>query len=326
MAHAASSDKRPEGTLSNSAARAIAVVEFLASSPHQTFTLSEISRQCSLSKSTAHTVLGILYEAGWLIRSPTNLEYGLGPTLIMVGRAAEEARPEVGLARPIMESLAISFQRECVLSTTIGEDMVILEIVGRMVHGGGTARPGRHVPLVAPFGTVFVAWQDREIRDAWYARSSINSTDQVNLLERVLDATVRRGFVVTLNSDPRAKMDEIVRAVSAERTIRDIRRILKEQLAQLPPIAYLVDDHMARHKIPVESIQAPIFDSQGVPRYSLTIGNIDLELEPDKVVEFGKQVRYAADQVTAALAINSKPNGVSRTRVGRFGPKTPRTR
>src|SRR6201995_766710 len=101
---------------SNSASRAIAIVEFLASNPQKTFTLSDIARFCGLRKSTAHTVLGALHEAGWLTRSPTDLEYGLGPTLIMVGRAAAETRPEVNLARPVMERLTASFQRECVLS------------------------------------------------------------------------------------------------------------------------------------------------------------------------------------------------------------------
>jgi DNA-binding IclR family transcriptional regulator len=305
------------GSLSNSAARAVAIVEFLASNPDQTYTLSEIARCCGLRKSTAYTILGILHQAGWLTRSPADLEYGLGPTLITVGKAAEETRPEVNLARPVMQRLTVSFQRECVLSTTLGDEILVLEVTGRTMRGSAT-HPGHRVPWVAPFGTVFVAWLDESVRNEWYARSSVVSSEQVAVLERILDATSRRGYVITVHSDPRDKMAEIVRAVSSERTIRDVRRTLREQLAQLPPVAYLVDDETVRDRLAVESIQAPIFDPEGVARYALTVGNVDLELEPDTAARFGVEVRRAADEVTAALAAHS---GHGRVRTRRRGER-----
>jgi DNA-binding IclR family transcriptional regulator len=122
--------------------------------------------------------------------------------------------------------------------------------------------------------------------------------------------------VVTLHSDPRDKMAEIMRAVSSERTIRDVRRTLKEQLAQLPPVAYLVDEETPREKLAVESIQAPIFHPEGVARYALTVGNIDLELDADTARRFGMEVRRAADEVTAALVAHSRHR---RARAGRKG-------
>jgi DNA-binding IclR family transcriptional regulator len=301
-------DEHP-ASLSNSAARAIAIIEFLASNPDRTYTLSEIARFCGLRKSTAYTILGILHAAGWLTRSPTDLEYGLGPTLITIGKAAEETRPEVNLARPVMNKLTVSFQRECVLSTTLGDEILVLEVTGRSMRGSA-AHPGQRVPWVAPFGTVFVAWEDRAVRDEWYERSSVVSPEQIEVLERILDATERRGYVVTLHSDPRDKMADIMRAVSAERTIRDVRRTLKEQIAQLPPVAYLVDDDNEREKLNVESIQAPIFDADGVASFALTISNVDLQLDPKAADRFGVEVRRAADEVTAALAAHSPPGRI----------------
>ena len=133
----------------------------------------------------------------------------------------------------------------------------------------------------APYGTVFVAWGERAVRDDWYGRSSIVSSEQRDVLERVLDATVRRGYVVTLSSDSYDHLVEVMRAISAERTIRDVRRILAEHLTHLPPVAYLVDDEKAGEKLLVESLQAPIFDSSGEARYALTVTDVDLELEPE---------------------------------------------
>ena len=286
---------------SNSAARAIAIVEFLASNPGRTFTLSEIARFCGLRKSTTYTILGILHKAGWLTRSPADLQYGLGPTLITIGQAAEETRPEVNLARPVMQRLAIQFQRVCVLSTAIGDEILILESTGGTMRGR-SPHPGQRVPWVAPFGTVFVAWQDQTVRQEWYARSAVVSSEQIDVLERILDATVRRGYVVTLHSDPHDRMAQIVRAVSTERTIHDVRRILKDQLAQLPPVAYLVDDDPTDEKLAVESVQAPILDSDGIARYALTLGDIDRDMDLETVTRFGDQVREAADEVSAAIA------------------------
>jgi acetolactate synthase regulatory subunit len=163
---------------------------------------------------------------------------------------------------------------------------------------------------------VFVAWQDQPVRDEWYARSSVVSPDQVAVLERILEATARRGYVVTVHSNPRDKMAEIMRAVSSERTIRDVRRTLQEQLAQLPPVAYLVNEETLRGKLAVESIQAPIFDPGGLARYALTVGNIDLELDADTAGRFGAEVRGAADEFTAALRAHSRHR---RVRAGRKG-------
>src|SRR5262249_42815763 len=143
----------------NSTARTAAIVEFLASHPDQTFTLSEVARLCGIQKSTAYKILGTLHELGWVTRSPSDLRYGLGPTLIAIGQAAVETRPEVNLARPVMERLSIAFRRQCVLTTTLGIEILVLEVVGGTMRQGGTY-PGQRVPLDAPFGTVFVAWQD----------------------------------------------------------------------------------------------------------------------------------------------------------------------
>ena len=284
-------------------------MEFLASNPRETFTLSEIARFCGLRKSTAYTILGILHDAGWLTRSPSDLEYGLGPTLITIGQAAEESRPEVNLARPVMQRLTVEFQRECVLSTTLGDEIIVLESTGRSIRANST-HAGHRVPWVAPFGTVFVAWQERSARDEWYARSSIDSPDEIAVLEGVLPATVRRGYVVTLHSDPRDRMASIVRALSAERTIRDVRRALKEQLALLPPMAYLLDGGNEDEKLSVESIQAPVFDAAGSGRFAITVGGIDMELSAGAVARFGRQVREAADEITAALAVHHHQPGL----------------
>jgi DNA-binding IclR family transcriptional regulator len=294
------------GSHSNSAARAIAIVEFLASRPGQTFTLSDIARRCGLRKSTAYTILGTLHEAGWLTRSPADLRYGLGPTLITIGKMAEEGRPEVSLARPVMQALAVELQRECVLSTAMGDEILVLESTGAAGVRGRALQSGQRVPMVAPFGTVFVAWQDSPGRKEWYQRSALAEPERIQELEDILDATVRRGYVVTLKSDPHDRMNQIMDAVSDELTIPDVRRMLREQLSHLPPVEYLVGDQAADDRQVVETLQAPIFDAEQSPRYALTVNDIDRKLDRDTVTRLGARVRAAADQVSAAIAAHAR--------------------
>ncbi len=288
----------------NSTARTAAIVEFLASHPEQTFTLTEVARSCGLQKSTAYKILGTLHELGWVTRSPSDLRYGLGPTLIAVGQAAVETRPEVNLARPVMERIAIAFRRQCALTTTLGSEILVLEVVGGTIRQSGTY-PGQRIPLDAPFGTVFVAWQDNALRQEWFARSSIVDSNEINVLKRLLNATRQRGYVVTLHSDPRDRMAQIMLAVSRERTIHDARRILKEQLAHLPAVDYLMDSNPDPAKLPIESIQAPIFDADGEVRYAIGVGDLDSDLEFDAVSKYGAQVRGAADEITAAIQMHA---------------------
>ncbi len=286
----------------NSAARAIAAVEFLASDPLETFTLSEIARRCGLRKSTAKSVLDSLHQAGWLTRSPVDLRYGLGPMLILIGRAAEETRPEVNLARPILQALAVELQRECVLSAVSGSEMLVLDSTGPPGLRGRAVAPGQRGPLVPPYGAAFVAWATEASRADWYRRSGHTDPEWASDLEEILDATVRRGFVVTVQSNPRHRMARVMRAVSGTLTVGEMREILKGQLSQLPPDAYLLGTVSAGDTYVVDEIQAPIFDIRGSASYALTVHSIGLELGRSAIAKLGRRVRLAADRVTESIA------------------------
>ena len=180
---------------SNSVERSIAVVEFLAAHPRETFSLSEIARRCGIPKPTAHKILGTLQARGWVSRSTVDLRYGLGPTLILIGHTAGEVRPEVNLARPIMEELATEFRCECMLSTAVSDEILILESTGSVEHRVGSSfRSGAQTPLVAPFGACFIAWQSPDEWHEWYARSGLSDPHLIEQMDAILNVTVERGL------------------------------------------------------------------------------------------------------------------------------------
>jgi DNA-binding IclR family transcriptional regulator len=288
---------------SNSASRAVAIVEFLASQPGQTFSLSEIARRCGLRKSTAYKILGELQASGWLTRWPADLRYGLGPKLVVIGRAASEVTPEVNLARPFLKELAAEFQRECVFCTALSDQILILDSTGPVGFRASSFPPGAQIPLVAPFGAVYIAWQDEVVRKDWYARSGLDEPDRIKQMEETLKQTVKRGYLVTVESDFQDQLAEVMTAMSEDLTVQEIRNLLKHRLASLSTIAWLGggDTGLAKSLV-VESLQAPVFDVDGVSRYALAVVKINREYQYESLSRAGDRVRQAADQVTAAIA------------------------
>jgi DNA-binding IclR family transcriptional regulator len=286
-------------THTNSAARAVAVVEFLAFNASRTFTLSEIARYCGLRKSTAHTVLQTLHEAGWLVRSPSDLKYGLGPTMVGIGQAAETTRPAVALARPVLQRLVAELQRECVLSTVVDTDIVVLESLGARMNRR-LAQPGQRESWVVPLGVVFVAWSDHGTREGWYERSGVTSVHERDRLDERLERIRSRGYVATTSTDLSQERARLLKAVEAGRTLTDVRRILDEQISELPTWRHVLDDPVA--EIEIASIQVPVFDEDGVATFAITVPDLGFRVDAAGLDRVGSRLRAAADDLSAAVA------------------------
>jgi DNA-binding IclR family transcriptional regulator len=293
-------DPRPYG---NSVERAVAIVEHLAAHPRETFSLTEIARRCAVPKPTAYKVLRTLQDNGWVSRSPLDLRYGLGPSLIVIGHAAGEVRPEVNLARPVLKELAAEFHCECMLSTAIAEEILILESTGSVeLRAGSSLRRGGRTPLVAPFGACFIAWQTPQEWHNWYARSGLGDPLLIEQMDTILRETVKRGYVITLITDFQDQVAEAVRLMPKEITAPQIRTFLTQRLAGLSQITYL-GGGMAGRLGPwmVESLQAPVFDVDGTARYDLALV-IHREFGPEVLDRVGGRLRAAADQLSTAIS------------------------
>ena len=287
-----------DGPFSNSAARAIAIVEFLAARPTETFSVSEVARRVGLNKSTAYTLIRTLHRAGWAFRSPTDLRYGIGPTVIVLGEAAAQALPEVSFARPVMERLASEFRRECVFSTVVGEEIVILASTGPAELGLPWSRPGLRTPCAPPFGTVFVAWQDQQSQKEWYERGSVVNVERFEELAADLEVIRERGFVATLKTTVEAQLAQLMKDIETA-TPEDFQRIRAKRFSLLAPVEYLVGGDTVESPL-INSLQAPIFDG-GTARFALTVAGIDEKWDFGTLRVMGTKVRAAADEVSAAI-------------------------
>src|ERR1700722_3522749 len=69
--------------------RIVAILNFFADHPKQSFTLTDLVRALKLSRATCHALLAGLVESGYLYRT-ADKSYVIGPTLVSIGRIAQQ--------------------------------------------------------------------------------------------------------------------------------------------------------------------------------------------------------------------------------------------
>jgi DNA-binding IclR family transcriptional regulator len=142
--------------------KAFQILELVSRSAAR-LTLSDISRELSISKSTVHGIAAALEEAGALVRDPDTRRYAPGMTLYELGLAAHARIDLKDAARPHMEDLAGRTQESVFLGMRSGEHVFILDIVESAQELKITSPVGTRIPLLAgATGKVFLAAMSEE--------------------------------------------------------------------------------------------------------------------------------------------------------------------
>ncbi len=278
------------------ASRAISLLDYLIAHPTRSFTLSQLARANDMNVASARTVLAVLTDAGYVVRSGTDRTYSLGPLLVAAGQATLERYPAIGVARQEMEELSRSFGVELLLTVVAGEDIVAVARSGRPDPRG--LEVGRRVPLVPPLGAVFVAWGSEAELDDWARRAGGGRRGESAWYRQVLATTRQRGYSVTVQGATRP--DEVAAAVAAaaDRPGHSARQALGDVVSRLGHGAYHLDDLSAPGQHLVRMIAAPVFDAD--LRVVLAISLLDLP-EPLTAVDietWGTRLRDVGIVVT----------------------------
>src|SRR3954447_15383557 len=169
------------------ATRAVAVLDFLAAHPTEPFTLSDLASRLEINVASAHAILGVLADAGYVVRHPRLRTYTLGPSVIALGSAALEYHAVVDVARDAARRLSEDVELEVAVTALAGDDIVFLARAGEHRARGIPIHVGHRVPLVPPLGAVFVAWRD----------------DAAGYDDAILAAVRERGYAIALEDDAR---------------------------------------------------------------------------------------------------------------------------
>lgn len=282
------------------------LTELLAEDPRTGRSLADIARHLGVAKATCYPMVVALTEAGWLIRHPSRKTYQLGPALVPIGRAADDAADIVDLARSAMHRLADHAQLACVGFLPSGDDLVVADIVQPIGGRRGTLglRQGDKVLLSPPLGAGLAAWFPPERRDEWYALGARELDVDGDTLraryEPILTLARERGFAVECLLQQERSLADAVSALRGPGTggrrsafaLREARSLLSAEVA----IGSVDADQSYR---PI-SINSTVFGPSGEPVMVLCLVDAPAPVPGRTVLSLGEAVRAAAAEVTAA--------------------------
>jgi DNA-binding IclR family transcriptional regulator len=248
------------GYLLPSADRVISVLEFLAQSKRG-FSVSEISRNLALPKSSTFLVLGTLVNRGYLQKNAETGKYYFGVNLVKLSRKVLENLDLRDIAKPSLNSLmkktgltthlavladntAVLIDRACPRGSSVGADWI-----GRTLDINCTG-----------VGKALVAFL---------------SEDQFNQLIR--SKTFAR---------------------HNDNTIVTIRG-LKRELARVRELGYALDDE--EDEIGLRCIGAPIFDAEQKTVAALSVAGTTDDIPLDRVRTLAATLKQTAAEISRRL-------------------------
>ncbi len=126
-------------------------------------TISELSQQLGISKSTVHGISAALEELGAIHRAPDNRRFRLGTTLFELGRAAFTRIDVKDIARPFMQQLMGKTRESVFLGVCNRDHVTIVDTVESTNDLKITSPIGTTIPLLAgAVGKVFLAEMQKE--------------------------------------------------------------------------------------------------------------------------------------------------------------------
>jgi DNA-binding IclR family transcriptional regulator len=138
--------------------RAFQILDLIARRDKR-LTISDLSRELGISKSTVHGIAQALEGTGAVVRDHKTRRYSLGLTLFELGRKAYARIDLRDIARPYMEELMRSTRQTVFLGIRAGDHVSIIDIVESTQELKITAHIGARLPLlVGATGKVFMAF------------------------------------------------------------------------------------------------------------------------------------------------------------------------
>jgi DNA-binding IclR family transcriptional regulator len=294
--------------------RVVAVLDFLASNPHDRFGLSELSRRLGLSKPTCLGIVTALTESDYLVRDNQDKTYRLGPALITLGHTAQESMRVDPAAREELRRLSSTLGTTAALSAVIDDRITLLELVGppgadvggaagRSGATRGSVRVGQSYPFAPPVGLMFVLWDDEALH-AWLAKEpTIPLRTDSQRLDRVIEECRSAGYLAERLTPSGRRLYALMAGMSSTLP-HELRALLGELISDVGERVYLRGEGAARQRQDISVMSAPVFDHhrRQVMVVSLQIGQALTD------AEIG---RHARALLSAAAALTTQLGGVS---------------
>jgi DNA-binding IclR family transcriptional regulator len=281
--------------------KALRILELLADSPRQSFTLAEIARQLGLSYATAHALASTLEVDGYVRRHALDRTYTIGPRLMALGAAARRGYRVVDDALPEMERLAADLGVECHAGVASGDEMLVVARTGPAPPYGMRVQVEERLPLAPPLGAVYVAWSDPETIEAYLRRGPARPSKAVRDRFRAHLGRVRdRGYAVALDTATRRRVGELAETL-VEHPSASGRRELEGLLRDLADEEYAVLDLAPGRAYPVVSVSAPVFGPDETVLLVVGIVGVGDAVDVERLDVYARRLCEATKAVTAQI-------------------------
>lgn len=262
--------------------------------------LATVARHAELSASTCLGILTELAAADWVVRRDPGPTYSLGPAAVVVGQAAQRSHAGLAEAHRQLAGLAAELGRVCTVAGVVDAHIVVLGRVGDDPAAPAVV-PGTRYPLVAPIGSMFVAWHDDAYVQAWLDRSAVElDRRRVARTWEVVAACRRLGWMVERLTQAERTFHELLPLVGSDGN-EAVWRAVAQAGELFGDRDYVLDELASATRCSVSLISAPAFDADGHPDLWLTAYVMRSSVPVRQVRAIGERLRVAADAVSAAV-------------------------
>jgi hypothetical protein len=207
------------------------MLDLLAADPETPLSLSEISRRLAINPSSAHAILHGLSEVGYVQRDD-DLLWSLGPALVVIGAAAQRRHPQLTRARDAIADLARRHGVEGLLTTVVGDELLILESFN---HTGSRATVGQRITIAPPVAAVHAVVEP--YRSHWL---SLVDDAQRRAFDAVLDDVAATGWIARQDARSQPQLRRSLRQLQTYPTDADARRAVADAAAELGELDAIV--------------------------------------------------------------------------------------
>jgi DNA-binding IclR family transcriptional regulator len=280
--------------------RAAELLKHLARHPAETFSVSELARAVGTPRATCDAVLLALAAQELVVRRADDLHYELGPACIVLGDAARIANPALNAASTEAERLARATSTCVALATRDSAETRVTDVFDFGPPFGIRTRVGQSIPLVPPFGAVFIAWEDDVAIDSWLAKPLHElSPAQAEHYRAALAAVRKRGYSVTVAIARRPDLVDALDTLVLSPDTPDARRRRDESIREFTEGEYLPAALDPGATLRISQLSAPVFDRHGKVAAIIIVFGSTYELPSSEIEAIGEQLTQAAASATA---------------------------
>jgi DNA-binding IclR family transcriptional regulator len=274
--------------------RAGDLLEHLARHPSDAFSVSELARLVGVPRATCDSILQALAEHDLVVRRAGDLRYELGAACVAIGDAARAANSVLRASAIETEHLARTMTCAAAVTVRVGDEARVAEVFDFGPPFGIRAAIGEAIPLVPPFGAIFVAW-DEEDRAAWLARAA-HGRDR---WRRALDAVRARGYSLSVATPRRPEFASILETLASRPDAPDAQRARDELIGEMQHSEYLATDIDESASIRLTQMSAPVFDGSGRVAAAIMLLGPEYDLTAAELHALGEHVVRAAERATS---------------------------